>query len=275
MANQNTSEYIRLKELNKSKYELANHQPNIVGWYAKNAQGRILGKIDDLLFDVESKKVWYVVLDLAGNEMHLKDRKVLVPLSIAEINEAYQNVLFPGVMSNEITELPTYEYGKVSTKIEDIVQHAFVSLTNPDSVVTEQERSLDGGQVHQETSSAIGVPFEAKTVIGVFENKHQAHIATEYLLDHNVSRSQIEISPDSSQGVNSDDQDKSVRRWLTSVIKNESDVEVYSQAAKSNCIVSVHATSLHDAERIAEILDSYGALAINDTTNNKYNSRII
>jgi len=272
MANQNSSEYIRLKELNKSKYELAKHQANIISWYAKNGQGRILGKVDDLLFDVESKKVLYVILDLTGNEMHLKDRKVLVPLSIAEINEAYQNVLFPGVMSNEITELPTYEPGKVSTKIEDIVQHAFVNTLNHNETVGEQESGLEE-RPYQVPNDAVGIPFQAKTVIGVFENKQQAQTAIEYLLEHDVTHSQIGISPENPDEFNINNH--SIHQWLMSIMKNESDIEMYEQAAKNNCIVSVQTISLHDAERVAEIFDSYGALSLDYTSDSKYKSRII
>ena len=127
MSNHNTSEYTRLKELGSSKFKVSDNEYDIRGWTVKNEHGRILGKVNDLLFDKESEKVLYIVLDLEGNEMHLRDRKVLAPLSIAELNEAYHNVTLPGVKANELTELPTYEKGKVSTRVEDLVQHAFAN----------------------------------------------------------------------------------------------------------------------------------------------------
>lgn len=260
MTNHDSPEYIRLKELNKSKYEIARHQTNIIGWYAKNSQGRILGKVDDLLFDIESKKVLYVVLDLTGNEMHLKDRKVIVPLSIAEIKEAYENILFPGVMSNEITALPTYESGKVSTNIEDIVQHAFANMVNPEP------------EEHPATEQLHGVTFNAKTVIGVFESKQQAQTAVEHLLDNNVAHNQIGIAPENLDSV--DPNNQSLHHWLMSIMPNEDDIEMYKRAAQNNSVVSVQTISLMDAERVAEILDSYGAVALDNTSEGKYKSRI-
>lgn len=141
MASQN-AEIVRLKELGNSKYEVAQNESDIRAWTVKNSRGRILGKVHDLLFDIESNKVLYMVLDLEGNEMYLKDRKILVPLSIVDINEAHRNVLLPGVMANEFTEIPSYEKGKVTTRLEDLIQHAFTksnSSSNHDIVRHDSE----------------------------------------------------------------------------------------------------------------------------------------
>lgn len=54
------SENTRLKELGTSRFEVAQNESDIRGWTIKNSQGRILGKVSDLLFDAESEKysIW-------------------------------------------------------------------------------------------------------------------------------------------------------------------------------------------------------------------------
>lgn len=290
MANSNSSEHIRLKELGNSKFEVVKNESDIRGWTVKNGQGRILGKVSDLLFDIESEKVLYMVLDLEGNEIHLKDRKVLAPLNITEIHEAHQNVTFPGIMANELTELPTYEKGKVSTRIEDIVQHAFADIYSRSNSIYENSNPVDTSQNHFKTdinnsTNQYNTPNTSdksrpQTVVGVFEHSNQGQIAIEYLLGHNFKRNQIELSSRDSEYNESDinEDDSSVTNWFKSLFGNDNDAKTYSEAAKTGCVVTVQTSSLQEAERAAEILDLHGALSVNDSLNNQqgnYRSRII
>jgi hypothetical protein len=291
MSNSNNSEYVRLKELGKSKYEVAENESDIRGWTVKNGNGRILGKVDDLLFDVESRKVLYMVLDLEGNEMHLRDRKVLVPLSVAEIHDSYQNIVLPGIMANELTELLTYEKGKVNTRVEDLVQHVF-SATRRGGVTSEPatpipitNQSYDRNEPvavhHSETSESTATFNQSRpqTVVGVFEHTNQGQLAVEYLLDHKFNRDQIDISNrggDHSAAEN-EDHDSSVTNWFKSVFGNDDDARTYSEAARTGCVVSVHTSSVEEAETAAEILDMHGALNMHDSVDEKkmkYKSRI-
>jgi hypothetical protein len=291
MSNTNNSEYVRLEELGKSKYEVAENESDIRGWTVKNGTGRILGKVDDLLFDVESRKVLYMVLDLEGNEMHLRDRKVLVPLSVAEMHDSYQNVVLPGLMANELTELPTYEKGKVSTRIEDLVQHVF-SGTRRGGVTSESPspipmtgQSYDRNEPtpihHSNASESASASNQSRpqTVVGVFEHTNQGQRAVEYLLDHNFIRDEIDISnrgADHTRAEN-EDHDSSVTNWFRSVFGNEDDARAYSEVARTGCVVTVHTSSIEEAETAAEILDMHGALNMHDSVDEKkrkYKSRI-
>ncbi|MFD2163254.1 PRC-barrel domain-containing protein [Paradesertivirga mongoliensis] len=283
MSNHSNSEHIRLKELGNSKFEVAKNEYDIRGWTVKNGQGRILGKVNDLLFDKESEKVLYMVLDLEGNEMHLKERKVLAPLSVAEIQEAYHNVTFPGVMANELTELPTYEKGRTSTRVEDIVQHAFAGLTGG---FVQQQRS----QYHENVSSdsryrdnssqrQVSDRGRPQTVVGVFEHSNQGQAAVEYLLDNQFKRNQIEISSRATEYREGEmnDEDHSVTNWFKSVFGNDDDARAYSEAAKTGCVVTVHTSSMDEAESAASIMDKHGAINIDESTDSKrsFKSRIL
>jgi sporulation protein YlmC with PRC-barrel domain len=285
---QNNSEHIRLKELGNSKFKVAKNESDIRGWTVKNEQGRILGKVSDLLFDNESDTVLYMVLDLDGNEMHLRDRKVLAPLSIAQINEAYKNVIFPGVMANELTELPTYERGKVSTRIEDVVMRAFANTVRPPgNSSTASNAAVDAPQpIHQNRQDVVTPTTHQsedhksrpQTVVGVFEHSNQAQVAIEYLLDHNFKRNQIEVSRRESFHDNAEHEDHSITNWFRSVFGNDNDAKTYSEAAKTGCVITVQSSSYEEAERVAEILDKHGAVDLSDSFANKehrHHSRIL
>ncbi|HEY1025067.1 MAG TPA: PRC-barrel domain-containing protein [Sphingobacteriaceae bacterium] len=114
-----------LKELGHSKFEVAPGQSDIRGWVVKNEQGRILGRVDDLVIDTESEKVKYLVVDLDGNEMQLRDRKVLLPLNVAQLNEPSNNVIYPGTMANELAAIPTHEKGRFYSRTEELIHDAF------------------------------------------------------------------------------------------------------------------------------------------------------
>lgn len=114
-----------LKELSDSKFTIAEGESDIRGWLVKNTQGRLLGKVNDLIFDVKEGKVKYLILDLDGNELYFQVRKVLLPLDIAELDLVSKNVVFPGLMASELTSLPSYERGMISSRYEEIIRNVF------------------------------------------------------------------------------------------------------------------------------------------------------
>ncbi len=80
------NKYNHLVELGGSDYEIVDGEPNIKGWDVKNEFGQQIGKVGELLFDPQSRKVRYLVVDLDGNKLGLdEDKKVLVPIGIASL----------------------------------------------------------------------------------------------------------------------------------------------------------------------------------------------
>jgi PRC-barrel domain len=123
-----------LEELRGSGFEIAGGQPDITHWDVKARNGKIIGKVKDLLFDPASRKVRYLIIDLDDNELGIdKKRKVLVPIGIAElytrarrrepslnVDPAYSiynpaddgNVVFlPTISAEQLDMLPLYEPG--------------------------------------------------------------------------------------------------------------------------------------------------------------------
>ena len=117
-----------LKELGDSKYEIVAGESDIRGWTVKNDFGRILGKVNDLILDTKAQRIKYFILDTDSNELYMTSRRVLLPLEHAELDEVYKNVIFPGLMANELSSLPTYERSSLNERTEGIVQSTFQSF---------------------------------------------------------------------------------------------------------------------------------------------------
>ena len=85
--NENITDSNRLEELGGSNYEIVDGESNIKGWEVKNAMGKKIGEVDELLFNPQSRSVRYLVVDLDDNELELdEDRKVLIPIGLAELH---------------------------------------------------------------------------------------------------------------------------------------------------------------------------------------------
>src|SRR3954469_10855400 len=104
MANNNKNYH--LQELGGSDFEIADGQPNIKGWDVKDESGKKIGEVDELLFDPQSQKVRYLVVDLSGNDFDLDKRDVLVPIGIAELHDEDDDVILPGISATQLNALP-------------------------------------------------------------------------------------------------------------------------------------------------------------------------
>jgi len=119
----------------------------------------------------------------------------------------------------------------------------------------------------------------AQTVIGVFDNSRDAQNAVDNLVSNGFSRSSIDISnkSDSAYGSTSgstyDKRDRDgdgdvdfgdkVGNFFSSLFGGD-EADKYSRVASKSCVVTVHAQSMAEAERAADILDEYGSVDVND-----------
>ncbi|WP_207428850.1 PRC-barrel domain-containing protein [Pedobacter sp. SYSU D00535] len=343
----NNSYETHLEELGKSKYEIASGESDIRGWTVKNEYGKILGTINDLIFDTKAKKVKYLILDLDGNELYLQQRKVLLPLHLADLDEVHRNAIFPGQMTAELTSIPSYEKGKITSRMEEIVSTAFAGRhrgdaetrsfsdrlaeapTYPSGTVERDERTRlsderdhrrtegypnedmrgslpdqaqhtsstgDSGSIRSYTNA--GAAYMAgrdtnslnagrQTVVGIFDHTNQAQSAVEHLVKNGVRRESIDISyRNETHQENNSEHDSSVTNFFKSLFSDDDEAKGYTDAARQGSVVTVHATSRQEAEFVAEIMDNYGAVNMEDrirssrsnlsnTAPRRYRSRII
>jgi stress response protein YsnF len=128
MATDSNERHTRLQKLGGSDYEIAEGQPDIRGWDVKDDSGRQIGEVEELIFDVQSRKVRYIVLDLDDNELDLDDREVLVPIGIAQLHEEDDDVLLPGITAEQLRALPEYDEDRFDMDSEESVRNVFGGL---------------------------------------------------------------------------------------------------------------------------------------------------
>lgn len=146
----------RLQELKGSDFEIAAHQPDIIGWEIFDAAGYYIGDVEDLIFDNQSLKVRYIVTDLDDLERpgitsssdSKKDKKVLLPIGLVTLHETDDEVILKEEIAANIVFLPPYEKGMISPAHE--VQIRDVLTGNIASNITEvpYEQHPDGFYDH-------------------------------------------------------------------------------------------------------------------------------
>ncbi len=148
----NNNDYDQLKELGNSKYEVSPGESDIRNWVVKNQNGNILGEVQDLVFDTKARKVQFLVLDMNKNELNLKERKVLLPIQYADVNEAYKNVVFDDLMPNQLASLPTYEKGVFTRNSYDLTMSTFIRDENSNRVVDPNPAAAEPKASYQQTN---------------------------------------------------------------------------------------------------------------------------
>lgn len=118
----------RLQELGGSDFEIADGQPDIRGWDVKNENDQKIGEVDELIFDVQSLKVRYIVLDLDDNDFDLDDRDVLVPIGIAQLHDKDDDVILPGVTAEQLKSLPEYDEDTLDANTENEIRNVFAGV---------------------------------------------------------------------------------------------------------------------------------------------------
>jgi len=115
-----------LQELRASGYEMAKGEPDIRGWKVINSLNQEIGKIQEVLFDVKSRKVRYLIVDIHGKPLNLLSRDVIIPVGLAELDQTENIVFFPDVTVGHLASLPEYKKGKISYLTERQIRDVFI-----------------------------------------------------------------------------------------------------------------------------------------------------
>src|SRR3954464_11944322 len=124
-----TNEYAgnRLQHLRGSNYEIVDGEPDIRGWDVKDAAGKEIGEVKDLIFDAQARKVRYMVVDLDKNYIGNESHNVLIPIGLAELHKADDDVLLPNVTAAQLNALPEYKGDGISSADETTVRNVFAT----------------------------------------------------------------------------------------------------------------------------------------------------
>ncbi len=127
--NDNYNSNNQLQELSGSDYEIAEGQPDIRGWDVKDRQGKSVGEVEELIFDPQSLKVRYLVLDLGDTGvLDTNDNDVLVPIGVAELHESNDDVILSNLDASQLSSLPRYKKGMLTRDYEDTVRNSFAGI---------------------------------------------------------------------------------------------------------------------------------------------------
>ena len=112
--------------------------------------------------------------------------------------------------------------------------------------------------------------MERQTVIGIFKEGIDAQAAVQKLEStHHIGRDKVDIANPSSVnsrqvgGTTNKDND-GISGFFGSIFGQNDDATKHTQAARKGWVVTVHADSRQEAERAAEVLDSCGAVDVDE-----------
>lgn len=111
---------IHLEELKGSDFEIAEGMTDILGWEITDYTGLIIGKVRDLLFDTNAKKVRYIITNLEGDS-----EGVLIPIGKVELDEDQNLVVVQDLTLRQLRGLPMYIKDNLTSEDEYAIQHLF------------------------------------------------------------------------------------------------------------------------------------------------------
>src|SRR5690606_18020278 len=107
-----------LEELKGSNFEIAEGMPDIQGWKIVDITGEKIGKVKDMLFDKEARKVRYIITTINKDVDGLDNRDVLIPIGQAELNVPAEQVMIPNHTLIQLSGLPSYIPGEITSEQE-------------------------------------------------------------------------------------------------------------------------------------------------------------
>ncbi len=114
-----------LEKLSGSDFEIKDGEPDIRGWDVKDRNGKQVGKVDELIFDIEVRKVRYMVVDTKNNDYEMDRKHILVPIGLGELHTSDNDVYLPGVSTEQVKSYPEYDNDDITREHETSVRNLF------------------------------------------------------------------------------------------------------------------------------------------------------
>ena len=122
----------RLAELRQlDGYAIADGNPDIRGWEVRTAAAfgdRAIGSVEDLVVDLDTLGVRYMLVCLHKDAVATtRDRRILVPIGIARLDEHVDEVRLDGFTSAQLVAVPEFRPGKLTRHYEATIHRRFES----------------------------------------------------------------------------------------------------------------------------------------------------
>ncbi|HWV58813.1 MAG TPA: PRC-barrel domain-containing protein [Longimicrobiales bacterium] len=113
-------------------FKVADDDPDPRGWEVVGGDGVPVGRVVDLVVDIESMKVRYLACSTDLIERHgARRQQVLVPLAFARVDPAASRVIVDTLQSGQLVRLPPFGGLPITAQFENEVQRAFVAGLRP------------------------------------------------------------------------------------------------------------------------------------------------
>jgi sulfite reductase alpha subunit-like flavoprotein len=251
--------HTRLEELGLQNISEIDAEYDLRGYAVLDAHKKQIGRVIELLYDIQSKKLRYLVIELHSENEEENLRQILAPIGTAEPHEDENNIFIPALTSDLIYALPDYEKGQVNPGVENMVRLAFAGedllaegsgLTGND-VLNEEEAFYN--HLHFDLEKLFGKkkkePEYIQTICGVFDDGLEAENAISDLMKEGFSQDVIELSS-SKQADNNSGIDESINGGGSVVcVKVQTADEAFkaSEIININGCVSVYETNEHQS----------------------------
>lgn len=144
-----TDDGSRIAPLSEMKdFQVAKGYRDIRGWRVDSADGTHVGKVDDLMVDMDGMRTRYLNVRLESAVAAVEgDRNVLVPIGSARIADDGELVVLP-LNADRVTLLPPYDHGALTRIHESEVRRHFTlgeaAASAAAATVGAGDRVLDG-----------------------------------------------------------------------------------------------------------------------------------
>ena len=130
---QSDARLVRLEEL--KHFKVADGDQDIRGWEVKTADGKKIGKVEELIVDPAERRVRYIEVKADRKALGIDDdRHLLVPIGTARLEEKGNNVLIERLPARGLAGAPAYKRGAITrdyeTSLRDYYGAAAVDSSN-------------------------------------------------------------------------------------------------------------------------------------------------
>jgi sporulation protein YlmC with PRC-barrel domain len=210
----------RLQELDRSDFGIVEGEPDIRGWDVRTGSGQKIGEVEELIIDAQQGKVRYMVVELDNEDLDLEDdKKVLIPIGLAELDKEEDDVILQSVGGAQLKALPAYEAERLDDEEERRICAALDSNEEAaDTISTEEEKTT-------KKRKALIIPNNTRTAnaeppsIGTPEY-YASFYQHPYFNDENLSRNRSQQNRP-QQEENKSEYEHGLRLWE---MRNESGI---------------------------------------------------
>lgn len=258
MISNSSYKHSRLDELSTKNISEIDTEYDLRGFVVLDGHKNEIGRVIELLYDIQSKKLRYLVLEITSANEDDNLRQVLAPIGTAELHEDENYLFIPALNSELIYALPDYEKGHVNPGVENMVRLAYAGedllaegsgLTGND-VLNEDEDFYS--HLHFDLKKLFGknkiqAQFQ-QTLSGVFDDSLEAENAISDLIKEGFSQHIIELSS-ALQAVTDSGIDESITgggNVVTVKIQNTTEALKASEIMNINGSVSVYESSFQN-----------------------------